>query len=50
MPVLQLTPIENYVPDTLIYKCPVYKTSERVGVLSTTGQSTNFILAIDVPN
>jgi len=31
------------------FLCPIYKTSSRAGALSTTGQSTNYILSAATP-
>jgi len=49
MPVIHFQPIQHYEPPAENYECPLYKTNVRAGVLSTTGQSTNFILNVSIP-
>ncbi|XP_060531534.1 dynein axonemal heavy chain 1-like [Cylas formicarius] len=49
MPVIWLKPEEHHVKPPDVYDCPVYKTLTRAGVLSTTGHSTNYVLAIELP-
>lgn len=49
MPLLWFKPVIDYERNTDEYACPCYKTGVRAGVLSTTGQSTNFIIHVDLP-
>jgi dynein heavy chain len=48
LPVIHFIPTENYVPPEEDYQCPLYKTTTRAGILSTTGQSTNFVLCVSM--
>uniref|UniRef100_A0A8C2U835 Dynein axonemal heavy chain 3 n=1 Tax=Coturnix japonica TaxID=93934 RepID=A0A8C2U835_COTJA len=51
LPVIWLKPGESSKFLHLnIYSCPVYKTSARRGVLSTTGHSTNYVLSVELPS
>lgn len=49
-PILYLLPAKaEDAEDIPHYPCPTYKTTDRRGVLSTTGHSTNFVMVIKLP-
>nr|XP_021152153.1 dynein heavy chain 1, axonemal [Columba livia] len=50
MAVIWLLPVPNRKPPvTGIYLCPIYRTLTRAGTLSTTGHSTNYVIAVEIP-
>ncbi|XP_030585284.1 LOW QUALITY PROTEIN: dynein heavy chain 1, axonemal-like [Archocentrus centrarchus] len=50
MAVIWLIPKPNRKPATSgVYICPIYKTLTRAGTLSTTGHSTNYVIAVELP-
>lgn len=49
-PMLWLMPVEQgKKKDKKCYHCPLYRTTERRGVLATTGHSSNFVFNVDLP-
>jgi len=51
MPTVALIPIlKSKYSQAGCYPCPLYKTTQRKGELSTTGHSTNFVLFLDIPS
>jgi dynein heavy chain len=49
LPVIHFKPAVGHKQAPNTYACPVYKTAVRKGVLSTTGMSTNFVVAVELP-
>uniref|UniRef100_G3TQL9 Dynein axonemal heavy chain 1 n=1 Tax=Loxodonta africana TaxID=9785 RepID=G3TQL9_LOXAF len=50
MAIIWLLPVPNRkAQNQNFYLCPIYKTLTRAGTLSTTGHSTNYVIAVEIP-
>jgi len=50
-PMLWLQPVESHKKKQFpSYLSPIYRTSERRGVLATTGHSSNFVMNVELPS
>uniref|UniRef100_A0A671WWX8 Dynein axonemal heavy chain 12 n=1 Tax=Sparus aurata TaxID=8175 RepID=A0A671WWX8_SPAAU len=51
MPIIWIKPTQMKTSDQphKLFVCPLYKTSERKGTLSTTGHSTNYVISMTLP-
>jgi dynein heavy chain len=51
LPIILLKPgQESSFKQKPSYTCPIYKTTARRGILSTTGHSTNFVIFMEIPS
>ncbi|KAJ3267030.1 Dynein heavy chain 6, axonemal [Chytriomyces hyalinus] len=50
MPLMRFIPTQVPQRENGLYVCPLYKTSARAGTLTTTGQSSNFIVPVSIPS
>jgi dynein heavy chain len=50
-PLLLIVPkADRPKPESGFYDCPCYRILSRIGQLSTTGHSTNFVMSIEIPS
>ncbi len=50
VPVIHFLPkVNRDLPTSGFYFCPLYKVLSRMGTLSTTGHSTNYVLYVELP-